>query len=49
MDNKSAVKTHSEPLFHVVKRADMPALQAWLIRVATIVIAFIIVGLFLWV
>lgn len=44
MDNKAAVKTHSEPLFHVVKRADMPALQAWLIRVATIVIAFIIVG-----
>ncbi len=41
----TAVKTHREPLFHVVKRDDMPWWKAWLIRVVTIVIAFLIVGL----
>ena len=46
MDNSGIVKTHREPLFHVVKRDDMPALKAWLIRGATIVIAFLVVGLF---
>ncbi len=45
MANKAAVKTHSEPLFRVVKRADMLVWQAWLIRATTIVMAFIIVGL----
>ncbi len=45
MDNSVAVKKQREPLFHVVKRDDMPALNAWLIRIATIVIAFILVGL----
>ncbi len=45
MVNKTAVKTHSEPHFHVAKRDDMPGWKAWLIRVATIIIAFIIVGL----
>jgi len=39
------VKAVREPLFHVVKRDDMSAGKAWLIRVATIVIAFILVGL----
>ena len=39
-----AVKTHAEPHFHIAKRDDMPNWQAWLIRVATIAIAFIIVG-----
>ena len=38
------VKAVREPLFHVVKRDDMSAGKAWLIRVATIVIAFILVG-----
>lgn len=41
----TAVKTHREPLFHVVKRDDMPWWKAWLIRAVTIVIAFLIVGL----
>ena len=44
MADNAVVKKRREPLFHVVKRDDMPAWQAWLIRVATIVIAFIIVG-----
>lgn len=37
-------KTHREPPFHVVKRDDMPLWQAWSIRVATIIIAFFLVG-----
>lgn len=37
-------KNHREPLLHVVKRDDMPASKAWSIRVATIVIAFLLVG-----
>lgn len=37
-------KNHREPLLHVVKRDDMPAAKAWSIRVATIVIAFLLVG-----
>ena len=37
-------KTHREPLFHVVKRDDMPSWKAWIIRGATIVIAFLLVG-----
>lgn len=44
MAKSAVIKTHREPLFHVVKRDDMPALKAWLIRIATIVIAFILVG-----
>ncbi len=43
MTNK-AVKTHREPLFHVVKRDDLPWWKAWLVRVATIIVAFLIVG-----
>ena len=39
------VKTKREPLFRVVKRADMPQWAAWLIRIATIIIAFLFVGL----
>lgn len=42
---KNAEIKHHEPLFHVVKRDDMPAGKAWLIRGATIVIGFIFVGL----
>lgn len=43
-DNKT-VKKHREPFFHVVKRDDMPWWSAWGIRVATIVAAFLLVGL----
>ncbi len=41
----AAIKTHKEPLFHVVKRDDMPAWGAWLIRIATIIVAMILVGI----
>ncbi len=44
MNKNTGVKTHREPLFHVVKRDDLPQGKAWLIRVATIIIAFLIVG-----
>ena len=44
MANTSAVKTHREPLFHVVKRDDMPMGKAWLIRILTIVISFMFIG-----
>ncbi len=36
---------HREPPFHVVKRDDMPGWKAWLIRVGTILIGFLLVGL----
>ncbi len=42
---KQSNTTIREPLFHIVKRDDMPAGKAWLIRIATIVIAFFLVGL----
>ncbi len=44
MANSKAVKNH-EPLFHIVKRDDMPNWKAWLIRLATISVAFVLVGL----
>ena len=44
MNNSTAIKKHREPLFHVVKRDDMPAWKAWLVRGATVVIAFVLVG-----
>lgn len=43
--NNSAEKNQHEPLFHIVKRDDMPQWQAWLIRIGTIIIAFLLVGL----
>jgi simple sugar transport system permease protein len=43
---KSNEKNVREPLFHVVKRDDLPTSKAWLIRIATIVISFLIVGIF---
>ena len=46
MTNISTKKIHREPLFHVIKRDDLPTWKAWLIRVATIVIAFLVVGIF---
>ena len=45
MAKNKEVKSH-DPLFHVVKRDDMPSWQAWLVRGGTIVIAFVLVGLF---
>ena len=45
MAKAAQMKTHREPLFHVIKRDDMPLWKAWLIRVATIVVAFFVVGL----
>lgn len=44
MAEKIKKVTH-EPLFHVVKRDDMPGYKAWLIRIATILVAFLVVGL----
>ena len=44
MAKSAIIKTHREPLFHVVKRDDMSLWQAWAIRVATIVVAFFLVG-----
>ena len=38
-------KNHREPLFHVVKRDDMPTWKAWIVRAITIVVSFFIVGL----
>ncbi|MDO4608430.1 MAG: ABC transporter permease [Clostridia bacterium] len=45
MTKSAEIKTHREPFFHVVKRDDMPTYMAWLIRVITIAVAFIIVGI----
>lgn len=40
------IKASREPLFHVVKRDDMSASKAWLIRIITILIALVVVGVF---
>ena len=42
---KNAETKHREPLFHIVKRDDISTGKAWLIRGATILIGFFIVGL----
>ena len=44
MAKNKEIKNH-DPLFHIVKRDDMPSWQAWLVRAGTIVIAFVIIGL----
>lgn len=44
MAKSNVIKTHRELLFHVVKRDDMPLWKAWLIRVVTILVAFLFVG-----
>lgn len=44
MTKSENIKTHREPLFHVVKRDDMPSWKAWIVRIITIVISFILVG-----
>ncbi len=46
MTDVSTVKKKKEPLFHVVKRDDMPAWKEWSVRVVTIIIGLIVVGLF---
>ena len=45
MENKAKIKATREPLFHVVKRDDLPTYKVWLIRIVTIIISLIIVGL----
>ena len=45
MAKNNQAKNH-EPLFHVVKRDDLPSAQAWLIRAGTIVISYFLVGIF---
>ncbi len=44
MAKNSSVKTHREPLIHIVKRDDMPWWKAWLVRIAVIIISLFIVG-----
>ena len=45
MSNSKAIKKHHEPFFRVVKRDDMPWWGAWAIRVGTILVSFLLVGL----
>ena len=45
MAKTAEIKQH-EPLFHVVKRDDMPTSKAWGIRFGTIAISFLLVGIF---
>lgn len=44
MTNTNKVKTHREPLVHIVKRDDMPSWKAWIIRIATIVVSVFLMG-----
>ena len=46
MAKSQTAKTTREPFFHVVKRDDLPWQKAWLIRVVTILISFVLVGVF---
>ncbi len=39
---KTATKKHHEPLLHIAKRDDMPGWQAWLIRLAAILLGFLL-------
>ena len=41
---KNIENKYHEPFFRVIKRDDMPNWQAWLIRVATILVGFLVVG-----
>lgn len=43
-NNTKTTKSH-EPLFHIAKRPDVVWWQAWLIRIAAIVLGFLITGL----
>lgn len=42
---KTTENKFHEPLFHVVKRDDMPQWKAWLIRICTIIIGFLVAGI----
>ena len=44
MTNTTKAKSHREPLFHIVKRDDLAWWQAWLVRIAAIVVAVLLVG-----
>ncbi len=44
MSDMKKTKHSHEPLFHLVKRDDMKWWQAWLVRIAAIVIALLLVG-----
>ena len=40
----TSVKKHHEPLFHIAKRDDMAGWKAWLIRIAAILVGFLIMS-----
>lgn len=40
----SVIKSHKEPLFHIVKRDALPAKKAWLIRIVAILAALVLCG-----
>lgn len=42
---ENKVKKHHEPLIHISKRADLEGWKAWLIRIAAILIAFLLTGI----
>lgn len=42
---KTTENKFHEPLFHVVKRDDMPQWKAWLIRIFTIIVGFLVAGI----
>jgi len=44
VSNAKTIKKNREPRFHLVKRDDMKLWQAWLIRIAAILIAMLLVG-----
>ncbi len=44
MDNAKAAKTR-EPLFHIVKRTDIPFWKGWLIRIAAVLAALVVCGI----
>ena len=44
MREQNTKKTHREPLLHIAKRDDMAGWKAWLIRLAAILIGFLLVG-----
>ncbi len=41
----TASEKHHEPLFHIVKRDDLPQWKAWIIRAVTILAGFLLVGI----
>ncbi|MBP3313660.1 MAG: ABC transporter permease [Oscillospiraceae bacterium] len=41
----NVAKKNHEPLLHIVKRDDMNTWQAWLVRIAAILVGFLVIGL----